>query len=580
MLQHIRLPYSPLVREAQEQPRILSLLLDKTEERIYMVNTNFDLVYMNRMAAEELRSITGRTVHIGENILAALPPSMLDTYGVLYRQSLDQHHATIMSGRSITGDSKFINRHGEERWIKMRISPLQLPTGEVIAIAVMVRDITRRKMAETRRDEYFQHLQAIMETMLDVVIAVDELQTIVTFNKAAEKIFGYNAEDILGQSLSLLFPQNYIELVTNFSSTELHDQRGDSTSSKPLRVIGKRKNGSDFPLEANVSSSLQGGRFFLTIVARDVSERVAMEEKARMTNKALEQKVLDRTESLYETNMALHRLNEEKNEIINMVSHDLKNPIGTVRGLAEMLTIEFGENEHLNLIAHHIMRSSEQMFGLVSNLLNLNALESGSTTIRPVTLNVVPILEALRDMYAQNAVRKDIRIELILPQKVVNVFADEIAFHQVLDNLISNAVKYAPLGSTIRIHTFIVDARTLPNIEREIQQSGIPLHRTLTPNSIVIAVQDQGQGVAPQDMPFLFTKFRKLSAQPTGGETSSGLGLSIVQRLMERMNGRVWCDSDYGNGATFFAEFPIAAAPVARDYTLPKEVISKEVPAS
>jgi signal transduction histidine kinase len=114
----------------------------------------------------------------------------------------------------------------------------------------------------------------------------------------------------------------------------------------------------------------------------------------------------------------------------------------------------------------------------------------------------------------------------------------------------------------------MVNGRNLPNIERDVQMAGLPLGRTLTPNSIVIAVQDEGQGIAAHELSLLFTKFSKLSPQPTGGETSSGLGLSIVKRLMEKMNGRVWCESEQGKGATFFVEFPITETTVSTDYVL------------
>lgn len=577
MLQHIRLPqtplaqngltHNPLIHNAHEQPRVLSLLLDKTEERVYLINTNFELIYFNRTAAQELQAITGRRVSVGENIFAALPASMLDSYGVLYRQSLEQHHAAIMSGRSITGDSKYRNLRGEERWVKMRISPLQLPTGEVIAIAIMVKDITRRKMAETRRDEYLQHLQTILDNVLDVVVAVDELQTIVTFNRAAEHVFGYATAEMLGLPLSTLFPSDCVEIVTNFSSTEF-SQMSSAKAAPLLTLKGRCRSGADIPMEATVSSSLHEGRFFLTLIARDITERLESEQKMKAANKVLEQKILERTEALYRTNAELYKLNEEKNDIITVVSHDLKNPIGTVRGFAEMLEMDYGSDEQLRLIAHHITRTSNQMFELVSNLLNLSAIESGATAIQPVTVNIVPILQALGEIYTLNAARKHIALEMSIPQARISLFADEIAVHQVLENLLSNAVKYAPMYSRVRVHIFMVNGRNLPNIERDVQTAGLPLGRTLTPNSVVIAVQDEGQGIAAHELPLLFTKFSKLSPQPTGGETSSGLGLSIVKRLMEKMNGRAWCESEKGKGATFFVEFPTAATTVSSDYVL------------
>jgi signal transduction histidine kinase len=230
--------------------------------------------------------------------------------------------------------------------------------------------------------------------------------------------------------------------------------------------------------------------------------------------------------------------------------------------------LEYGENEQIRTIAHHIMRTSNQMFDLVTNLLNLNAIESGATPLRPVTINVVPILQALGEIYALNAERKQISFELHIPKPRISVYADEIALHQIIENLASNAVKYASANTTVRMHIFTVNGTNLHDIERSVQRIGLPLRRTLTPNSTILAVQDEGPGIAPKDIPLLFTKFRKLSSQPTGGETSSGLGLSIVKRLVEGMNGRVWCDSEFGNGATFFVELPTSPETLPTDYTL------------
>jgi PAS domain S-box-containing protein len=562
MLQHIRLSPTPL-SHVHEQPRVLSLLLDKTEERIYLINTDFELLYFNRTADSELHAIVGRTVQVGENIFAVLPPSFLDSDGLLYHQLLERQHARIMSGRSIIGDGKYRNQLGEERWIKMRISPVQMPTGEVVAIAVIVTDITRRKQAEIRESEYSQHIRGMLESMVDVAIAVDELQTIVTFNKAAAQIFGYSSAEILGKPLATIFPDYYVELLTD-TAPQARSQRNGNIKS----VMGRRKNGEIFPIEATISIPSNNGAMLLTIIARDITERTEMENGIREANSLLEQKILHRTETLYQTNKELHRFNEEKNDIINMLSHDLKNPIGTIHGFAEMLLLEYEENEQIHTIAHHIMRTSNQMLELVTNLLNLNAIESGATTFRPTTINIVPILEAFDEIYSLNAARKNITFETRIPKPDISVYADEIALHQIIENLASNAVKFAPAHTNVRMHIFTVNGTNLIDIERNVQSIGIPLRRAFTPNSVILAVQDEGVGITPKDMPFLFTKFCKLSAQPTGGETSSGLGLSIVKRLVEGMNGRVWCDSESGKGATFFVELPTSPKTIPSDYTL------------
>jgi signal transduction histidine kinase len=117
------------------------------------------------------------------------------------------------------------------------------------------------------------------------------------------------------------------------------------------------------------------------------------------------------------------------------------------------------------------------------------------------------------------------------------VLADKQAFWQVLDNFISNAVKYSPRGKNVWV-------RTLSRRD----ESGNLVGR--------LEVQDEGPGISESDMKKLFGKFARLSARPTGGEHSTGLGLSIVKKMVEAMNGKVWCESELGKGATFIVELP------------------------
>jgi signal transduction histidine kinase len=134
----------------------------------------------------------------------------------------------------------------------------------------------------------------------------------------------------------------------------------------------------------------------------------------------------------------------------------------------------------------------------------------------------------------------------------VKVIADEQALMQVLDNLVSNAVKYSPHGKNVYI-------KTIHHTEGQMAEmtfKSTPL--TLLPSTFLrIEITDEGPGISEEDMKKLFGKFARLSAQPTGGEHSTGLGLSIVKKMVEGMRGRVWCESEQGNGATFIVELPM-----------------------
>jgi signal transduction histidine kinase len=142
----------------------------------------------------------------------------------------------------------------------------------------------------------------------------------------------------------------------------------------------------------------------------------------------------------------------------------------------------------------------------------------------------------MQAQYEQQAKSKNIHIFVHNTATVSTVLADEQAVIQVLDNLISNAVKYSPHGKQVFV-------RVLRNAQ-----------------NVRVEVQDEGEGISEADMTKLFGKFARLSARPTGGEHSTGLGLSIVKKMVEAMNGRVWCESELGKGATFIVKLPSVSA--------------------
>ncbi|MCS6808641.1 MAG: HAMP domain-containing sensor histidine kinase [Bacteroidota bacterium] len=231
-------------------------------------------------------------------------------------------------------------------------------------------------------------------------------------------------------------------------------------------------------------------------------------------------------------NNELQMLNAEKNEFLGIVAHDLKNPISAIQGLATILEEQSESPEMIRSISKTMLQSADRMLELVRNLLDINRLERGAWTyeLQPVnpTWVIMPIVEG----YLTRAEAKSITLHFSPPEHSIICLADMLAFSQVVDNLVSNAIKYSPQGKNVWI-----------DIERHT-------------DTVRVIVRDEGPGLSDDDKKKLFGKFARLSAQPTGGEHSTGLGLSIVKRMVEAMNGRVWCESELGKGAAFIVELP------------------------
>jgi two-component system, sensor histidine kinase and response regulator len=247
----------------------------------------------------------------------------------------------------------------------------------------------------------------------------------------------------------------------------------------------------------------------------------------------LEDKIAARTLELNEKNEALIQLNQEKNDLLSVVAHDLKNPLAAVQNTTELILSSLDEmpQEELREWLSMISSSSHQMFSLINNLLDMNVIDSGKIKVSLNQLNLLPTLQSLVKEYTERAKFKEISISFQHEDSSYYAYIDNKLVHQVLDNLISNALKYSPLGKAITIR-LCQDAQ-----------------------EVRCEIQDEGPGLSDEDQQKLFSKFTPLTAQPTGGEHSTGLGLFIVKKLIETMNGKVWCDSQLGKGATFFVTF-------------------------
>ena len=254
------------------------------------------------------------------------------------------------------------------------------------------------------------------------------------------------------------------------------------------------------------------------------------EEQYRQLLVSLEDKVKERTERLI-------KLNAEKNEFLGIVAHDLKNPLGSMRMLAELINNEAGNfsKEEIEEYSNDIVTEADRMFTLITNLLDVNKIERGFA-VNTSRLDIAGITQSIAENYEDRAAQKKLNVKFEASVNPAYVMADEVAAMQVIDNLVSNAVKYSPNGENKNIWVRVVPSDGVFRVE----------------------VQDEGPGLSDADKDKLFGHFARLSAQPTGGEHSTGLGLSIVKRMVEAMNGKIWCESEKGKGATFIVELPAA----------------------
>jgi signal transduction histidine kinase len=249
-------------------------------------------------------------------------------------------------------------------------------------------------------------------------------------------------------------------------------------------------------------------------------------------NIILEQKVKERTAEVALRNEELVQLNREKDMLVDIVAHDLRTPLHQIKGIMWVLDIpSIALPEEKKTYLNTIYNSVERLSGMIGRILNTHALETNKINLKTKIIDLVDIVTYVTKSFELLAKEKNIK--LILKKEAGQHFAeiDKNYMIQVLENLLSNAIKFSE------------------------KQSEVILHVKTQDNKASIEIHDNGPGISKKDQKKLFGRFQRLSAQPTAGESSMGLGLSIVKKYVDAMNGEISCDSTLGVGTCFTISF-------------------------
>lgn len=268
----------------------------------------------------------------------------------------------------------------------------------------------------------------------------------------------------------------------------------------------------------------------------------ATQTELRRTRKelfvALQQAELQRT--------VAERLNEQKTEILSIAAHDLKNPLAGIMGLVELLKERFKSDLDTHDILSVIYDSSDKMLNLIQNILSNSALEFGKIVPEFIDCSVLTILSEVILANTNRSQQKNQTITFTNDASLdYSVHGDMQLLYELCDNLISNAIKYSPNGRVI-------------DIELSCQSAVDELsHQPVT--NVCLSVKDEGPGLSEEDKAKLFGYFQRLSAKPTAGESSHGIGLAVAKRIVELHKGNIWAESNKDGGipgATFFVTLP------------------------
>ena len=334
---------------------------------------------------------------------------------------------------------------------------------------------------------------------------------------------------LLDQLIEKYLGKAFGEVVTSISNMN-EDLQPDISANREVGVLMLEKELQDLKLRQSEFEIERKNLFIYLSIVVIVLVLTALFFLFRLVRlKAKTNKILSEKNQQIESQISeLNALNIEKNEMIGIVAHDLKNPLTSALTVSELLSKENITEDQREYLSG-IKKSLYRMNNLVAKIMEIKVLESSSFKTNYSNVDLKQVTEQVISALKVQSDNKKIGIVADLDE--VSASLDRSLTVQIIDNLISNAIKFSNHNTKVNV-----------TLKEEKQ-------------TIRFEIEDEGPGIMEEDKPRLFQKFQKLNAQPTGGESSSGLGLSIVKKYVEAMKGKVWCESEFGKGAKFIVEF-------------------------
>jgi PAS domain S-box-containing protein len=384
----------------------------------------------------------------------------------------------------------------------------------------------REEGSERPKREDEKLFRLLVESISDYsVFAIDPDGRILTWNKGAEKAFGYRKEEIVGESFAILF---------------LPEERRDGAPERELEAAGSeesvaeqgwraRKDGSRLWVSGAINTLKdEAGKIIGYVKVISACEGSGREQAEAVAREALERERMARSE--YED------ASRSKDEFIALVSHELRSPLNAILGWTRILRQGRPDEELYQRATEIIERSARMQSQLIEDLMDTARIVRGKLKLEVHPVNLAPLIEKAMDVVRPAADARGIVLEATLDREADQITGDPDRLQQVVWNLLSNAVKFTDEGGRVEVRLGRVD----PYIQ--------------------ISVSDTGRGISPEFMPYMFERYLQADASGARRKGGLGLGLSLVRQLVEMHGGSVYAESEgEGKGATFIVKLPVRA---------------------
>jgi PAS domain S-box-containing protein len=393
--------------------------------------------------------------------------------------------------------------------ISLRISVAADPEGAIAGVSYVAHDLSRRRRIEPDA----LRMAAIIESSEDAIVGKDLNGIVMTWNRSAERIFGYSAEEMIGKSIRTIIPD---ALQSEEDDVIARIRRGERV--EHFETVRRRKDGTLIPISLTISPirNAEGTVIGASKVAQDITDRQQAEnERARLFAMAQESSRL-------------------KDEFLATLSHELRTPLNAILGYTRMIRSGLVTGEKQQRAIDTIERNATSLTEIIEDVLDVSRIISGKIRLNVRPVDLAPLVSDGLETVRPAAEARGIRIESILDTGDAPISGDPERLQQVLWNLISNAVKFTDRGGTVQVR-----------LER-------------LASHVDLVVSDTGIGIAPEFLPHVFERFRQADAGTTREHGGLGLGLAITRHLVEMHGGTIQVASGGpGKGSTFRVTLPL-----------------------
>jgi PAS domain S-box-containing protein len=503
-----------------------------TDEQGRITNFNTKLVEMWRISPE---LIDQRDV---QKFRACLAQKVRDPEGYLARIA----EIEASSGKSFDSLELSDGRSFE------RYSDVILVEEKVVGRIWSFRDMSQRQES----DLISHRLAAIVDDSDDAIVGKDLSSIITSWNKGAERIFGYSADEMIGTSITRIIPPELQSQEAEIVARLSRGERFDHFDTIRLTKDGRRLHVS---LTISPIKDTHGNVVGASKIARDITDRKLAEEALREAQK-IAQEASTAKQRLLESERAarseIEKASHMKDEFLATLSHELRTPLNAVLGWANALRLGRPGPEELREGLEAIERNARAQAQMIDELLDMSRIISGKVRLDVQRLDLPAIVAASIDAVRASASTKGVRLQIVIDPLNAPVSGDPNRLQQVFWNLLNNAVKFTPKQGRVQVLLQRVDSH------------------------VEVSIIDTGEGISSDLLPYIFDRFKQADASTTRHHGGLGLGLAIVKQLVELHGGSVRAESaGLGKGATFIVSFPLLALHVRPDERESQNSLSK-----